>query len=883
MKLLKTVLGAGLGLGIGLGLYFCEDRSGERVVSEPASAATSAAPPSPPKKGRVVEQPIQPVVVKKVALIKAATPAVKPLVVKKPIKPIKPLKPAKRIIAKSPGPLLVKPDDSNHKTQFSLSGVYGQNNGSYGSLDVLHPLYQRSDRLVFLDLRGVIKKSPVKEFNVGGGYRWLSSDKQKLYGAYGFYDRKMSENNNWFTQLTIGGELKTKRFSLGGNVYLPVGTKSHEVARRLHAQARPYRGDTFVIDYGDMVDTEYALSGVDAEVGYAIPKVTGLKGYLGGYYFSHSKVDKVMGPRATLVYDLSSLMPTKLALIDHLELETSIQHDKPRGSTWYAGFRLQMQLGSSNDKPKLSGLEKQLTAFVRRDLDVVDQQGTAFDSQVWTKETGDPYVGKIVTTAVELAAITGGEGIDKGAVDIIGVRGTIEVEGNAIADNATAAQIKATRPAIRLNYGQSITGQGLTFTVDGKEYTAKIVNSDQGIAGADPNLVGDAGRGGITLLGANGKVGHLLQVYTDATATTVDRDRLEVRVQRIEDLILRVPENGQDYQGAVGNASGIQSSVISNATGRMTVTAGVDERGNKHSFGHVVIDHINANSNVYLATDADKTGKLRLTASQFTAIEFNTFGAIANIESVAKEDLIIESIDHNHLVRLTGAGNSVNGLSADYLNGPVTNNYFGPITGPGDVNGSSSGILAVLGLSSSVSGNTFEHISTVLGSATGVEVGLGDLSGHVINNHFGLITTPHTNQVGQNKGAWGVIAGEALSGSVSGNTFDAIIATSNGKADGVYVRDSLSGSVTDNVFNHITSNGSNPIGIYQGNPNMTINIADINGNRFNVTAVAGFTAYGLRYNTGSTPVITNAIRSQFTAANTFGGNIAGGNEISQGD
>ena len=517
---------------------------------------------------------------------------------------------------------------------------------------------------------------------------------------------------------------------------------------------------------------------------------------------------------------------------------------------------------------------------MRRDLDVVDQEGTAFDNQgTWTKETGAPYVGKIVSTEAELKALAQGKAKDVEEVDIIGVKRTIDVTGNVFVLNNDGLT-SDTPAAIQLNYGQSITGQGLTFKAnDGKEYTVKIVNSDQGIPGADPGST----RGGITLKGANGKVGHLLQVYTDATATTVDRDRLEVRVQRIEDLILRVPENGQDYQGAVGNASGIQSSVISNATGRMTVTAGVDERGNKHSFGHVVIDHINANSNVYLATDADKTGKLRLTASQFTAIEFNTFGAIANIESVAKEDLIIESIDHNHLVRLTGAGNSVNGLSADYLNGPVTNNYFGPITGPGDVNGSSSGILAVLGLSSSVSGNTFEHISTVLGSATGVEVGLGDLSGHVINNHFGLITTPHTNQVGQNKGAWGVIAGEALSGSVSGNTFDAIIATSNGKADGVYVRDSLSGSVTDNVFNHITSNGSNPIGIYQGNPNMTINIADINGNRFNVTAVAGFTAYGLRYNTGSTPVITNAIRSQFTAANTFGGNIAGGNEISQGD
>ena len=119
-------------------------------------------------------------------------------------------------------------------------------------------------------------------------------------------------------------------------------------------------------------------------------------------------------------------MPSKLALIDHLELETSIQHDKPRGTTWYAGFRLQMQLGSSKDKPKLKGLEKQLTAFVRRDLDVVDQEGTAFDNQgTWTKETGDPYVGKIVSTEAELKELAQGKAKDVGAVDIIGVKGVI--------------------------------------------------------------------------------------------------------------------------------------------------------------------------------------------------------------------------------------------------------------------------------------------------------------------------------------------------------------------------------------------------------------------------------------------------------------------------
>ena len=73
MKLLKTVLGEGIGLEIGLGVIFlCRIAQGSVWSVSRLVLATSAAPPSPPKKGRVVEQPIQPVVVKKVAPIKPA-------------------------------------------------------------------------------------------------------------------------------------------------------------------------------------------------------------------------------------------------------------------------------------------------------------------------------------------------------------------------------------------------------------------------------------------------------------------------------------------------------------------------------------------------------------------------------------------------------------------------------------------------------------------------------------------------------------------------------------------------------------------------------------------------------------------------------------------
>ena len=131
--------------------------------------------------------------------------------------------------------------------ELTLSGFYGDKDSSYGGVDILYPIYQSTEHMVFLDLRGVLHKNPVKEFNLGTGYRWLNDDASKLYGAYLFYDNKTSPNKNTFNQVTLGGELKTVRWSLGANVYVPVGTTEAELSRVPHAEAKAYPGDRFTL------------------------------------------------------------------------------------------------------------------------------------------------------------------------------------------------------------------------------------------------------------------------------------------------------------------------------------------------------------------------------------------------------------------------------------------------------------------------------------------------------------------------------------------------------------------------------------------------------------------------------------------------------------
>ena len=65
---------------------------------------------------------------------------------------------------------------THYLPQVSVGGVYGNNESSYGMVDIMVPLAQQADRLLFVDARGLLRKSPVNEVNLGVGYRWLNDD-----------------------------------------------------------------------------------------------------------------------------------------------------------------------------------------------------------------------------------------------------------------------------------------------------------------------------------------------------------------------------------------------------------------------------------------------------------------------------------------------------------------------------------------------------------------------------------------------------------------------------------------------------------------------------------------------------------------------------------
>lgn len=691
----------------------------------------------------------------------------------------------------------------HYLSQVTMGAFYGEKANSYGSLDVLVPVVQRADSLLFVDVRGMMREHPVQEYNLGVGYRWLNDDVTQLYGVYGFFDRKRSNQKEWYSQLTLGGEWKVEDWSFGGNVYIPVG-KSKNVIKSAHSSgAEVYQGDKFIIGYLNKNETEYAMHGFDVEAGYTLPALPALTARLGGFYFNHKDTKAIVGPRAGLSYDFAPMLGKSFNWINSLSVETSYQYDNSRHGIFYAGLQLTVPLGSQAKRPE--GLRQAMTEFVRRDLDIVVDTNTVFEAGKALNSDGSVMVGKIVSTNAELDAAAADP-----TIDIIGVKGQIDVAGNTFVDENTAA-------AVTLQKGQSITGGGFTYTADGVTHTTAIVNSANGITGANPNATSN---GGLTLTGTNGNIGHLLSVYSENTASVTGN------TQRIQDLVLRVPEGG---------ATGQYSAAITNMTGKVS-----DINNNRYSFGNVVIDNVNSNGSFEFGTAVNRTGQMTIQNSTINVVNpVDTIGAI-DLVSVGQNDLTIKSINNN-TISATSDATEVTGLHVSWLNGAVKNNTFTNISTTAEED--ASGIVVANDLTGDVSGNVFTNIASTGADAHGIFIEKS-LDGTIDNNVFTSISAG-----GAASGVSVNISSDRYSdmnGIVKNNTFTAIAGSS---AYGIVLPlGEFSGSVdnnasiVNNTFTHIASTSGNAYGLY-------LQYIDggsvISGNSFaNISSTQG-SAYGL--------------------------------------
>lgn len=220
------------------------------------------------------------------------------------------------------------------------------------------PIWQEHSNLVFTDLRIFDPSGKAFAGHIQLGYRHLTQDNHNLYGIYGSFDRKRSSLNNYFNQITLGGEIWLDRWFIGGNVYKPIGTNSRDTSHS-------------IVDNGTFITTskkhEEALPGIDAEIGYDFTQ--NITGYAGGYYFSGKDNGVKYGPKARITYDLSLDNGRILGIFDKIGFEAGVKHDKPIGTVCYLSTNVRVGW-LPKDKTELQGVVRHMVDPIRRNADI---------------------------------------------------------------------------------------------------------------------------------------------------------------------------------------------------------------------------------------------------------------------------------------------------------------------------------------------------------------------------------------------------------------------------------------------------------------------------------------------------------------------------------
>lgn len=267
---------------------------------------------------------------------------------------------------------------------------------SLGEADLFFPVWQNNDTLLFANLRGRFDNQDSLEGNAGLGVRHMLDTGWNL-GGYGYFDRRRTPNDNYFSQTTIGVEALSLNWDFRANGYIPVGTTEHDVDS---ASATEFTGTGFTYRAGE----ERSMSGFDAEIGWRLPLFESdadqqLRLYAGGYRFTDSKAETIEGPRARL--DMNFHNVPFLGQGARLSLGLEHQHDDPRGSQTFALARLSIPLGGpERDGRRPTPMERRMTAPVIRDVDVVSQTGTYGDIEHITETASGKPITVLDSTSI---------------------------------------------------------------------------------------------------------------------------------------------------------------------------------------------------------------------------------------------------------------------------------------------------------------------------------------------------------------------------------------------------------------------------------------------------------------------------------------------------
>jgi hypothetical protein len=265
------------------------------------------------------------------------------------------------------------------------------NERTIGSVDVMIPLQQDENNMLFLDTRGIFTNQDTTEGNVGIGYRCKNCiSKNWIFGGYAFWDRRRSQYDNYFSQATIGAEILSDTWDVRINGYQPMSEKRLISQSASSAALSP--DGSVLIDNGQVF--EKALRGYDIEVGRRLDAEGNTWAHLAFYKFGGWGDPNIDGMRLRLYSDVT----------DWLRLGAETMYDSPRGHTSFAEMRIRIPFGPKPEK-EVSALQKRFYEPIVRDIDIVTQSVSP-PKEVMKGSNGETV--KVIF--VDNTAVAGGDG-----------------------------------------------------------------------------------------------------------------------------------------------------------------------------------------------------------------------------------------------------------------------------------------------------------------------------------------------------------------------------------------------------------------------------------------------------------------------------------------
>lgn len=192
---------------------------------------------------------------------------------------------------------------------------------SFTRLGIFLPLHERNGTtLLFTDVQPLLDNHGNFGSNIGLGYRYYDPLSERVFGIYGYFDYRNTDDHS-FRQGTIGVDTLGTWFDVRGNIYLP----DHE-RKALEPQ---FVGNRLVIGF------QKALTGCDAEVGLVLPEVLNTQSRLMGgiYHFDTDAAENANGCRIRVESHWTQ----------HISTDIAFSHDPHFGTTFTIGIALNCQ------------------------------------------------------------------------------------------------------------------------------------------------------------------------------------------------------------------------------------------------------------------------------------------------------------------------------------------------------------------------------------------------------------------------------------------------------------------------------------------------------------------------------------------------------------